>query len=77
VLTTDDPLEPVVLEGVANRVDDRSRIETFTAAANAKYETDYEVDFYVRNALFRVAPTWAFALAEERFDTSPTRWRFA
>jgi Pyridoxamine 5'-phosphate oxidase len=77
VLTTDDALEPVVLEGVAAAVDDRPLAEVFTAAANAKYETDYEVDFYVKNALFRVEPTWVFALAEERFDTSPTRWRFS
>jgi hypothetical protein len=76
VLTTDDALEPVVLEGVAAPVTELSVVETFTAAANAKYETDYAVDFYVKNALFRVEPAWAFALSEERFDTSPTRWRF-
>jgi nitroimidazol reductase NimA-like FMN-containing flavoprotein (pyridoxamine 5'-phosphate oxidase superfamily) len=76
VLTTYDALEPVVLEGRAERVTERARIETFTAAANAKYETDYAVDFYVKNALYRVEPSWVFALTEERFDTSPTRWRF-
>ena len=76
VLTTDDALEPVVLEGRAERVDARPLAEVFTAAANAKYETDYAVDFYVKNALFRVEPTWVFALDEAAFDTSPTRWRF-
>ena len=30
----------------------------------------------MKNALFRVEPTWAFALDEAAFDTSPTRWRF-
>lgn len=76
VLTTDDALEPVVLEGRAERVTELARVEAFTDAANAKYETDYAVDFYVRNALYRVEPSWVFALSEEHFDTSPTRWRF-
>jgi nitroimidazol reductase NimA-like FMN-containing flavoprotein (pyridoxamine 5'-phosphate oxidase superfamily) len=76
VLTTDDALEPVVIEGRAEPVSDLALVETFTAAANVKYETTIEVDFYVRNALYRLQPVWAFALDEEAFDTSPTRWHF-
>ena len=77
VLTTDDAVRPVVLEGRAVLVDDRALTETFTAAANTKYDADNDVDFYVRNSLFRVEPTWAFALDDDLFDTSPTWWTFA
>jgi hypothetical protein len=78
VLTTDDALEPVVVEGRAERVVDVDRIAPFIAAVNAKYDTDLGPDFYdpAKNATYRLAPTWAFALTEAEFSTSPTRWRF-
>ena len=40
-LTTDDALEPVIVEGDAERVLDQDRLAAFMAALDAKYETDY------------------------------------
>jgi general stress protein 26 len=78
VLTTDNALEPVVVEGTATRVGDRATIQTFVDQVNAKYDTRYGLDFFdpAVNACYRVAPTWVFALTEDDFQGSPTRWRF-
>lgn len=78
VITTDNALEPVVIEGVAKIIRDRARISTFLAASNAKYATAYAIDFLDPdlNATLRIRPTWAFGLDEADFSGSPTRWRF-
>ena len=77
-ITTDNPYEPVVVEGAAVQVTDLSVIARFVAATNQKYGTDYAVDFFgpERNACFEVRPTWAFGLTESDFTGSPTRWLF-
>ena len=77
-VTTDNALEPVVLEGVAEVVDDRDLLSVFIERVNAKYETDYTVDFFDPevNACFRVEPRWVFSLTEDDFGGSPTRWVF-
>jgi PPOX class probable F420-dependent enzyme len=75
-ITTDDPLEPVVVEGTASRVSDRAAVEHFTARCNEKYETDLTVEFYAENALFRVPPTVAYGLTEADFSGTPTKWQF-
>jgi hypothetical protein len=75
-ITTDNPLEPVVVEGIVERVMAPTSIVAFTEAVNAKYGTDYSVDFFAENACFRLEPTWAFGLTEADFVGSPTRWRF-
>lgn len=74
-ITTDDALEPVVVDGVVELVTDRGVIESFTAQVNEKYETDYAVDFYLENSLYRVRPAWVFALSEADFTGTPTAWR--
>ena len=78
VLTTDNALEPVIVEGRAERVAEIERIRRFAAAVNAKYKTGYGVDFFAdeANGCWLVRPTWAFALMESDFSGSPTRWRF-
>lgn len=70
VITTDNALEPVVVEGTAERVTDRSTIEEFLAASNAKYDTGYGMDFLdpAVNATVRIRPTLASALTSK---TSP------
>ena len=77
-LTTEDAEHPVVVDGVAEVVLDRGRTGAFLAASNAKYQVDYGIEFLdpAVNATVRVAPVWAFALDEERFTGSPTRWHF-
>jgi len=76
VVTTDNAVEPVVIEGVAEHVTEREPIERFTALTNAKYGVDYAVDFYLDNACFRVRPQRVFGLDDADFTGSPTRWVF-
>jgi PPOX class probable F420-dependent enzyme len=78
VLTTDDAVQPVVVEGVADRMVEPADLQRFIDATNAKYSTEYGVDFLDPevNATFRVKPSWVFALSDADFEGSPTRWRF-
>lgn len=76
VATTDDALRPVVVEGDVDRVATDGDVSSFTVRVNAKYSTDYTVEFFSANALFRLRPSWAFALDEDDFTGSPTRWVF-
>jgi hypothetical protein len=76
-VTTDNALQPVVVEGRAEPVTGRPRVREFTDRANEKYGTDYSVEFFAGNALFRVRPRWAFALDEGDFTGTPTRWVFS
>jgi hypothetical protein len=75
-ITTDNPLEPVVVEGTAARTSDDGAIEQFTAVCNTKYATDIPVEFFAANALFAVRPNVVLALTEADFTSSPTRWQF-
>jgi PPOX class probable F420-dependent enzyme len=76
VITTDDPLQPVVVEGRAQRVGSGAAVAEFTAWVNAKYATDIAVSFFAENACFRVEPDRVFGLEEADFTGSPTRWVF-
>ena len=78
VITTDDPLDPVILEGVAQVIGDSDRIRRFLDLLNAKYETNYGLDFLdpAVNATVRISPRTAFALLQSDFCGSPTRWTF-
>ena len=78
VITTDDALDPVILEGVAQVIGDSERIRGFLDLLNAKYETDYGLDFLdpAVNATVQVSPRTAFALLQSDFCGSPTRWTF-
>ena len=78
VMTTDDPLDPVVLDGLVRLVSEHEKIARFAAWADEKYQTKYGVEFFdtVSNGCFRLSPTWAFALREGDFTRSPTRWTF-
>ncbi|MDH6575113.1 pyridoxamine 5'-phosphate oxidase family protein [Kitasatospora sp. MAP5-34] len=78
VVTTDNPRDPVVLEGSAEVIRDQAGIKAFLDALNAKYATHYPLDFLdpAVNASLRVRPGCAFGLAEGDFTGSPTRWSF-
>jgi PPOX class probable F420-dependent enzyme len=78
VATTEDAMDPVVLEGTAEVVTDLGAIEEFLAASNEKYHTDYGIDFLdpAVNATVRMAPRSAFASRHDDFAGSPTRWTF-
>jgi hypothetical protein len=77
-VATDNPLEPVVLEGTAEVVSDLDLIRMFLEHSNAKYRTSYSLDFLdpAVNATFKVQPSSLFSLAEGDFTGSPTRWNF-
>jgi hypothetical protein len=75
-LATEDPREPVVVEGTVERVDDHDRIVDFATPYEAKYGTTYGLDFFLANACFRLEPRWAFGLVEADFTGTPTRWVF-
>lgn len=77
-ITTDNPYEPVVIEGNAEFVDELEAIRAFVAQTNHKYKTAYPIEFFTRaaNACVRVRPTWVFGLTESDFTGSPTRWTF-
>jgi hypothetical protein len=78
VLSSEDPVNPIVVEGVAEVQTAPAVIARFLALLNAKYETDYEIDFQDPriNATIRVRPTWVFGCTEEDFVGSATCWRF-
>ncbi len=78
VLATEAAASPVVVEGTAEIVRDPESIAR-AIAINAKYETDYPVEFLdpAVNATIRVRPLLAFGLAEGDFTGSPTRWTFS
>lgn len=77
-VATQDPEEPVVLDGLGQRRTTPAELEAFITAVNAKYDTDYGVDFLdpAVNATFRVAPRSVFGLTETDFVGSPTIWEF-
>ncbi len=78
VAATDDPVDPVIMEGVAFVVTVPHRISWFLDAMNNKYGTQYEPDFLdpAINATVRIEPESAFALLNSDFSGSPTRWTF-
>jgi PPOX class probable F420-dependent enzyme len=84
-VTTDNALEPVVVEGVAHMVTDRGEVTAFADVLSRKYAREWAADVYTVDffdgtlgggATYRVVPTTVFALDADRFTTSPTRWAF-
>ena len=75
-VATENPVEPVIVEGTAHVVTDRSRIRRFLDAMNAKYETSYAEDFLdpALNASVVVRPRRVIGLDEANFVGTPTRW---
>jgi PPOX class probable F420-dependent enzyme len=78
-VATDNAYEPVVLEGLALVVSDRERLGNALDLENRKYGTEYGVEMLdpAHNTWFELRPTWAFALDEDDFTGTPTRWSFA
>ena len=78
-VTTDDARNPVVLDGMAERVTDFGRIAGFVAAVNAKYRAGMTVEFQdpAINGTYAVRPVTVIALTDGDFTGSPTRWRFS
>jgi general stress protein 26 len=77
-IATEDALNPVIVEGVADLVIEEEILTTLLALVNAKYGTAYSMELVDPNinAAFRVRPHWAFGLRQDDFTGSPTRWVF-
>jgi PPOX class probable F420-dependent enzyme len=77
-VTTEDAADPVVVEGTAQIVTDPPLLQRLIDLMNAKYGTDYKVDFLdpAQNAAIRVRPRRVFGLRSGDFTGSPTRWVF-
>ena len=78
VVTTEDALDPVVVEGTAELITDPGQLAAMLALENAKYETDYGIEMMdpALNSCFRIHPRWAFGIEHGDFTGSPTRWEF-
>jgi nitroimidazol reductase NimA-like FMN-containing flavoprotein (pyridoxamine 5'-phosphate oxidase superfamily) len=78
VVTTEDALDPVVLEGTAELITGMDQLQTLLRLENEKYATSYGIEMLdpAHNCTFRVRPTWGFGLKQDDFTGSPTRWRF-
>jgi PPOX class probable F420-dependent enzyme len=77
-LATEDPAEPVVVQGRAHRVTDRAALLAMLEAENSKYGTSYGEEMVdpATNSVFALQPEWAFALDSTDFTGSPTRFTF-
>jgi PPOX class probable F420-dependent enzyme len=83
---TDAAHEPVIVEGTATMIADRSELVRFAGVLRTKYAAEwvedvYTVDFFDGStgggATYRIAPSSVFALETSRFTSSPTRWTFS
>ncbi len=81
VVTIDDTVEVVSVEGRATLVEDDARIGTWIDRYLAKYrpiEPELDGEFIASHALFELVPDRAIAVIERvpEFTTRPTRWVF-
>jgi len=76
VVTTEDAVRPVVVEGRATFVTDPARLRRVVDLENAKYGTALEVGFLdpAVNATVRIDPRVVIGLDDDAFTDSPTRW---
>jgi PPOX class probable F420-dependent enzyme len=77
-VSTDNPQEPVVVHGLAERVTSPGALAAMLAAENAKYRTSYGPEMVdpARNSVYALRPDWVFALDASDFTGSPTRFTF-
>ena len=78
IATTDDPSNPVIVEGEATRVLDRASIAAFAEWCDIKYGTHYGVEFFgdPDNVCFRIDVAAAWGISGQDFTGSPTKWVF-
>jgi general stress protein 26 len=78
VVTTEDAVNPVIIEGTARIVTDQVSLRRVIDLMNEKYSTDIEPSFLdpAINATFSVRPERVFGMVHGDFTGSPTRWTF-
>jgi hypothetical protein len=76
VATTDDPANPVIVEGEVVRVLERDSVAAFAQWCDTKYETNYGVEFFgdPNNACFRIEVAAVIGISGRDFSGSPTKW---
>jgi PPOX class probable F420-dependent enzyme len=77
-VTTEDAADPVVIDGIARVATEPDVLQRVIDLMNAKYRTDYTVDFLAPdvNATVGVRPQRVFSIRAGDFTGSPTRWIF-
>ena len=77
-VSTEDPREPVVVQGHARRITDPDALAAMLKSENAKYGTAYGTDMVdpASNSVFALVPEWVFGLDSADFAGSPTRFVF-
>jgi PPOX class probable F420-dependent enzyme len=77
-VSTDNPQEPVVAHGRAERVTSPEALAAMLAAENAKYQTSYGAEMVdpARSSVYALRAEWVFALDASDFAGSPTRFTF-
>jgi PPOX class probable F420-dependent enzyme len=78
VVTTEDAVDPVMVEGTAELVTADEPIKLVLDLMNSKYDTDIDISFLdpAQNATFAIRPATVIAMRHDDFTGSPTRWRF-
>jgi nitroimidazol reductase NimA-like FMN-containing flavoprotein (pyridoxamine 5'-phosphate oxidase superfamily) len=78
MVATEDAANPVVIEGIAQKLTDPDDLARMLALENAKYSTSYGIEMLdpSENSSFRVRPLWVFGVLADDFTGSPTRWDF-
>jgi nitroimidazol reductase NimA-like FMN-containing flavoprotein (pyridoxamine 5'-phosphate oxidase superfamily) len=77
-VSTDNPQEPVVVHGLAERIASQEDLAAMLAAENAKYRTSYGQEMVdpALNSVYALRLEWVFALDASDFAGSPTRFTF-
>jgi len=77
-VSTDNPREPVVVHGLAERITSPEELAAMLAAENAKYQTSYGPEMVdpALNSVYALRLEWVFALDASDFAGSPTRFTF-
>jgi hypothetical protein len=81
VITTEDTIECLSLEGTAVQITDEARLGFWVGRYLAKYQPlapDLSAEFLRSNLIFEVRPERAFAIIErvDEFATRASRWKF-
>ncbi len=80
VICTEHAHEAVIVEGIAERVREASRLRTFLSQYEGKYSWDmssFEPDILRGiEPIFAVRPRVVFGLYEKKFLEGATRWKF-
>ena len=78
-VSTDNPQEPVVVHGLAERIASQEDLAAMLAAENAKYRTSYGPEMVDPrlNSVYALRLEWVFALDARELAGSPTRFTFA